>query len=247
MPGNLQGALSELSANPVKKGDSAALAAASWRIQALTDAVFALSRGDNIGKGLNVRKRSSEGGIILSSDGQNVNRGGFSLHPFRVLPAGRNGILGVSILPGLVAGLIPFVLDDVLGNVQLNHLPERPILDLPAGAGVKPILIRCDMTSPGPDIFQGMVITAATMQSSYAPDAAPDPEPAGGGYKIFWDDTPTPPAPHLIGHFYVKVANVTVLTVGSSTAVGAIGQLVNTNLPTFVLAGEDLVIVMPLI
>lgn len=209
------------------------------RLNALVDAI---DRATPIA-GDNMTSQAIPTGVIHRSNAKST--GGNLSFPFKVTAGSRETTAGVFIKPGRVAGLSPFVLDDVLGNVQLNNVPA-PMLDIGGGPGVKPILIRCDMTSPGPEIFQGILISAATMQSTFAPDADPG-DISGGGYRIFWDDDPEPPNPHLTGHFYIKIANVTAVSSDAGLVISNVEQLINTNLASFVLAGEDVVIVLPLI
>ena len=62
----LQEALKNLGSSRVKKGDSPESACRSDRMNAIMDAIAALARGDNIGRGINIRKRTGDGMVILS-------------------------------------------------------------------------------------------------------------------------------------------------------------------------------------
>lgn len=66
--GNYQDAVRYLASNRVRKGESPKTAARSDRMNALTDAVLGLVRGENFGRGYGIRKRVGPGGVVLSVD-----------------------------------------------------------------------------------------------------------------------------------------------------------------------------------
>lgn len=73
---DLAAALKVLSGSRVRKGEPAESAARSDRMNAIIDAILGLARGDNIGRGVGIRKRVGENTFILSVDARSSRSGG---------------------------------------------------------------------------------------------------------------------------------------------------------------------------
>lgn len=97
------------SLTPVGRGDSVYAVASADRINNIQNAIRLLVRGDNIVSGVNIRKKSSDGYVILSSEPRaaQVGGGGFpfqiSVEPVPGSPGSFKGVLS----PGTINNIIP--------------------------------------------------------------------------------------------------------------------------------------------
>jgi hypothetical protein len=206
----LQDSLRTISSSPIKKGDPPQVAARSDLMNAMREAILSLARGENIGKGLGIRKRTSEGSFVLMVDSKRSFGGGTTgFTPFLVYPSVDNTDPPYPILkvyPGKIAGLIPTlegakldVLDTDFGLHPWFYPPGTPFT----------FFLRCKIEVDADNLFRPS-ITEVKVLTDDDPLVVPDIEGSEvPELKIKWDDGDT----HEKGHFYIKIADVDMTTV----------------------------------
>jgi hypothetical protein len=97
---------------PVKKGDSIRKVASSERMNAIQASIFALSKGDNVIAGDNLRKKTFTNSVMLSADSGGRGGGAAVDHfPWEISveedPPPGSGTWSVHIRPGTISGILP--------------------------------------------------------------------------------------------------------------------------------------------
>jgi len=108
--GNLFPSLRYLRENRVKKGDSVESAARSERMNALSDAILSLARGDHMRKGPGIYLKTSEGMVIISTRPEEGGGGGAATeHPFKVSVTSKDSYTAIQVSPGLIMNQVPYI------------------------------------------------------------------------------------------------------------------------------------------
>lgn len=148
----------------VKQGESMRDTLTAARINAVQDILRGLVKGDNIQSGLNVKKRSVGGGVMLSSNaaGGAAAPAGNGPYPFDVsfAPLGA-GTVTASIRPGSINSLIP---SNYLTTYALTVATDYYVVltaTVTSGAVTASTL---DMPTSAPG---GMPVTVATPPTSF--------------------------------------------------------------------------------
>jgi hypothetical protein len=216
---------------PVKPGDDVAEAAASGRINAIQELLRALVRGDNIIQGLNVRKQSQDGWVILSANPTGRGGGKAGILPFQVNNVSSGEI---SVAPGLFVTTVA-----TLYGTALDATPA-PTYTVQAN----PFSLFLRITLDYDNLTFRYAVSEAEIVTDDDDDVTPDitgaevPE-----LKMFWDD----PATKVAGHFYIKVADLdSSIPVGGSEVVCSVtAQWLFSNYRAFVLVGDDVTVLAP--
>lgn len=97
---------------PVQKGMNLRKALTAERIQALQDAIFALSKGENIVSGANIRRKCGSGWVMLSANASRASAasGGTTIQPYPfdvTVGKDESGEPVVTVRAGTVNSLMP--------------------------------------------------------------------------------------------------------------------------------------------
>jgi hypothetical protein len=97
------------SLTPINRADDVYTVASAERMNALQDAISLLARGENIVSGVNTRKTSGEGYVVISGKpgGGGIGRGGISGFPFEISIEVIGGTYYVKVAPGTMNGALP--------------------------------------------------------------------------------------------------------------------------------------------
>lgn len=95
------------SLTPVRRGDSVYHVASAERINGIQDAIRLIVRGDNIVSGINIRKKSGDGYVIISGEPGGRGGGGGVGFPWEISLQTLAGIAQVVVAPGTINSVLP--------------------------------------------------------------------------------------------------------------------------------------------
>lgn len=228
--GDLIAALKIIAAHSVKKGDPAEHAARSDFQNAVRDAILSLARGENIGRGVGIRKRVGEGTFILSADVTRGGRGGSaSSHPFQVIeetPELEDA--AVKVLLGTVLGVVP-----TLSGTPLDTDPPPHLTFTEDGS----VCLRVNISGMS-STFRPFIESVNVVKVDGTVIVDDDNDPIGE-LTMIWDDEAT----KINGYFFVKVAQLKVTSsLVDASAITEIGQLLMSNIYSFIIVVDDVII-----
>lgn len=239
MPQSLSDILGSLT--PVKPGDDVADVASAKRMNAIQDAIRALTRGDNINSGPNIRKFTQDGFVLLSGQpGGGQGGSGIIKTPFFVSAGADSSFPPYPILK-LYPGKFSTVTATIDG-IPLDTSPTAPIqpwLYTPSTDFSVWLRVWIDLTMSENQYRSYILLVEVihSQDSQFIEDLDDDTAMTEG--RIFWDEDEDFPDLNVKGHIYFLVADVKAELGTNGVVFKQITQWLFTNYKTFVVAGND--------
>lgn len=229
-----------------KPGDSPQDAMSSEMINAISDSILALVRGENIGVGSGIRKRLTEGGLTFIGSATARSFPKLKRTPFQVY---RNADTtttpvteGLSVYPGYIVTTMAKI-----GGILLTAIPI-PILDVSSSSGAFSVFLQIELTGTPTSVPGGTIginrygiNKVDVVTDDQLGDLADYENNEVIELRMKWDD----PVTKATGHFFIKIADVAAPAENSPPGtIGVITQTLFTSYRSTLIAG-DAIIVFP--
>lgn len=231
--GNLSEWLSDLTA--VKKGDKFEDVANHKRINSIQNLLRALVRGDNIISGMNVRKKSQNGWVILSSNAGGDGFPNVTTTPWLVtISADEDGDATFIVNPGSIMGV------KATGN-GIDDAPPPPENTGHSVDDGDPYSIYAKVTIGSDPINNYRTkVTAVKVVTDNEEGAVDVGSLDPYELNVKWAD----PTTKLTGYFYIKIADIAAVRQGlvfPKIAVTSLTQVLDSNILSLVIVGDEVV------
>ena len=224
----------------VSKGEPVVSVARHERINAMMDCILALARGENISAGLNLRKKSGDGFVILSAEPKGKRGGASTPTPFfasKTTDSSEPPYPVLKLYPGKIANIVPTV--DGVPLDQPADDPDQPWIY--TQGDVHSVYLKCliDLLDPAAN-YRSHISTVEVVLTEDVPTEALDDngDPLEG--VVTWTGENQAEIDRTTqGYFFINVCRVMGSEDGGNIVIGEITQWLFTSYASFAIAGDE--------